>query len=574
MKKYFLLISLFISIFASAQVIELAKLSSGILVDRTVLWDKKADDIYGFFYIFEKDKLSKTTTKYEYVLLDKNLNKVFSGEFEDECVNSKYPKYSNRVFWGGFQDEWGNSIYYTPGVRGFSVRYFEGIIKIPIYESGFPTVTSNATYLSTRYRLLDVAKNELSDAFTFDENLQKIFGWENIKNQNQHYVSIVSANEAGYFLEAPLLSSEQYSQIWTKAKHADKWHIVPKKLYFTDNQLNSQWEYAYNTSATKKSYQTVSALNPKYLNTNNILVLKKVLKGADIEKTEKEGVFNNSYVFLKKDNGQVLSEIKPYRAKKSNQNIKEITTRRTFIDEKSDKAILINQVGYTKTNIIEEDLIQGFSKAEYKISTGEEISRNYFSWDQLKGLLDIDQNGFVKEKDDPNCYLYLHDVIMKSNGNMLFILEEYKPYTGAMFIASGARVNDLFFMELNSEMKLVHLERIEKEKKRVELGFAPSGSDLNRRNGFDYVGYQHIKDDDYLFFYYNKQKPETGYKKQLVLGIVNYKNGKFIEQKLSMKSEEGSEMLITPAKKGYIMIYEVFKEKDKSSELRLEKINY
>jgi hypothetical protein len=545
----------------SAQVLELAKISSGTLTDRTILWDNKTDDVYGYFYIFEKDKLSKTNMKYEYVLLDKNLNKVFSGEFEDEFVNSKYPKFSSRVF---------------------SVRYFDGIIKMSMYETGYNSiVNAPITYLSTRYRLLDVAKNELSDVFTFDENLQRISGWENIKNQSQQYISFVSANESGYFSEAPLRSSKQYERTMLKPKEADKWHIVPKKIYFTDNQLNNKWEYSYNDLANKKSYQTVSTLNPKYLNSNNTLVLKKILRGIDIDKAEKKGEFNDGYIFLKKDNGQIISEIKPYGTKNADPNIKELATRRTFIDEKGDKATLINIISYTKTNILDENLIQGFSKTEYKISTGEEIKRNYFSWEQLKGLLNINKNGFVKEKDEPDCYLYLHDVIMKSNGNMLFILEEYKPYNGTVgklllntTAFAGAKVNDMFFMELNNNMELVQFERIRKENKKVNLGFTANGSDVEYYNGFDYVGYQHLQGDNYLFFYYNKQKTEKGAKKQWVLGILNYKNGKIIEQKLPLKSEEGSDMVITPAKKGYIMVYEVFSNKDKSNELRLEKINY
>lgn len=61
---------------------------------------------------------------------------------------------------------------------------------------------------------------------------------------------------------------------------------------------------------------------------------------------------------------------------------------------------------------------------------------------------------------------------------------------------------------------------------------------------------------------------------QWILGIVSCINGKITEQKIPLKSEDGSDMSITPAKKGYIMVYETFKDKDSNPELRLEKINY
>jgi hypothetical protein len=156
-------------------------------------------------------------------------------------------------------------------------------------------------------------------------------------------------------------------------------------------------------------------------------------------------------------------------------------------------------------------------------------------------------------------------------------MEEYKPvsqvYLVLASLPAGAKVNDLFFMELDKDMKVVQFQRIDKEKKTIRNGVKMSGSLVSYYGYFDYAGYQDLGNDNYQFFYYNKQKPEDGGKKQWVLGIVSYKDGKFSEQKLPLKSEDGSDMLITPAKKGYIMVYETFKDKDRSPELRLEKIN-
>jgi hypothetical protein len=40
-----------------------------------------------------------------------------------------------------------------------------------------------------------------------------------------------------------------------------------------------------------------------------------------------------------------------------------------------------------------------------------------------------------------------------------------------------------------------------------------------------------------------------------------------------LKSKDGSELVIVPAKKGYIMIVEKFKDNTKGLEIRLEKVN-
>jgi hypothetical protein len=229
----------------------------------------------------------------------------------------------------------------------------------------------------------------------------------------------------------------------------------------------------------------------------------------------------------------------------------------------------------TKDVFLDEEKITGFARSEYSLTDGKLQKQDFFQWKQLDKYLDINEYGFVKESDDPNCYLYLHSVALKENGNMLFVFEEYKPIkTGKLSGLSGVRVNDMMIVELDTEMKVVNFKKIEKQKKSIRNGLDMNGTATDRYGYFDYSGYQDLGNDNFLFFYYNKQKPEDGGRKQWVLGIVSYTDGKFTEQKLTLKSEDGSDMLIISAKKGYVMVYETFKDKKKSAEVRLEKINY
>ena len=537
MKKIALLLFVMISGLYFSQIVELKKLSTGKLADASVLYDRNNDDIYGYFYIFEKDKISKTEKLYEYILLDKNLNKVCSGEF----------KHSSPC---------------TDGGAWLSFRFQ------PVYRNGFISIGISYYYYynwyTFAYRLLDVKENTLSDAFTLLPDLTKKYNPEPTKAKNVVFFRYYS-NPFGYTLDTPLKS-------W---KDDGVYFYTKNKTYFVNEKLEPLWSYSYNEGKTDKNEYTNIIFSPKYdKRSKNILSAFKSLEGKQNQKKTSKGELSRSYLFFDKNSGKLISEIFPFGTVSEKEEIKDVSTSTYFIDEAKQTVTFICRTVTSKGISLDEDLIQGFSKTVYSLSDGKELKRDYFTWNQLSQYLNIDEYGYVKEKNEPNCYLYLHNVLLKDDGNMIFILEEYKTLTGSAVSSAGAKINDLFFMELDKDMKLVQFQRIDKEKKSIRNGIRMTGSTVSRYGYFDYVGYEDLGNDNYLFFYYNKQEPEIGSEKQWMLGIISYINGKFAEQKLPMKSEDGSDMDITPAKKGYIMIYETFKDKDRSPELRLEKINY
>ena len=78
MKKVLIFLLLFPSL-AYSQVQDLANLSRGNLVFSDNIFDNNTQ-LFGYFFIYELDKIDNATIKYEYVLLDKNLNPVFNME--------------------------------------------------------------------------------------------------------------------------------------------------------------------------------------------------------------------------------------------------------------------------------------------------------------------------------------------------------------------------------------------------------------------------------------------------------------------------------------------------------------
>jgi hypothetical protein len=164
---------------------------------------------------------------------------------------------------------------------------------------------------------------------------------------------------------------------------------------------------------------------------------------------------------------------------------------------------------------LDEEKIIGFSRSEYDIATGKELSRHFFTWDKLSEHLNINEHGYIKEKGEPNSYLYLHDVILKSDGNLIFITEQYKTLTGTMLVggSQGVKISDMILFEVDKNMALVKFQKIEKEITNYRVGIKMDGTTANQYGAFDYAGYQDLGNDDFLIYYYNKQRPENGGKK-------------------------------------------------------------
>ena len=81
MKVKLILLSLLCSLASFGQMQDLMNLSKGEIVYSSILYDSN-ENLYGYFYLYQTDKTSSKTMKFEYVVLDKNLNKVNNGEFE------------------------------------------------------------------------------------------------------------------------------------------------------------------------------------------------------------------------------------------------------------------------------------------------------------------------------------------------------------------------------------------------------------------------------------------------------------------------------------------------------------
>ncbi len=89
MKKILLLALWLMCNTFNAQSQDLAKLATGVALGFSAIFDDN-DDLYGYLSIYGYDKTGDKTKKFEYVILDKNLNPVANNTFEGEITASNY----------------------------------------------------------------------------------------------------------------------------------------------------------------------------------------------------------------------------------------------------------------------------------------------------------------------------------------------------------------------------------------------------------------------------------------------------------------------------------------------------
>lgn len=191
-------------------------------------------------------------------------------------------------------------------------------------------------------------------------------------------------------------------------------------------------------------------------------------------------------------------------------------------------------------------------------------------------------------KDESPGHLHMHDFIWTDNDKIYVVGEYFKKKADAFGIAAAAMGNgkvstvklsiyDFVVAELDSNLKVQRVKILDKKSHSVTLppgsliaGSALLGNYVKLVGGFDYSYTQIIKSDKpYFISTYFDRKDEKD--KEPKFKIVSNIDGTFVEDAVSLKTE-ATDIRVTKAKAGFILITEYFK-KEKKMTLRLEKIN-
>ena len=195
---------------SNSQVMKLNSFIKGKLIHFSPI-NNSNSDIYGYFYLYDMGKADKKTYDYEYALLDKNLNLVCTGQFQEK-------KYS--------------SLFGTTYLM-VNVNYIHDKILIKIFET-----YDYSTELFVRYRYIDLNTNTLSPNYQF-KNDSLLIGRE----INRTYASanenkdLEPAQGIGIFNNINI-SKYEYKDIIKKEEKYNN-----RKIFMFDDNFEIKWEH-------------------------------------------------------------------------------------------------------------------------------------------------------------------------------------------------------------------------------------------------------------------------------------------------------------------------------------------
>lgn len=520
MKTKILFISLLLSQMAFGQVQDLMKLAEGELVYSSILFDAK-DDLYGYFYLYKRD-VDATKKTMEYVLLDKNLNKVANNTF----VNNSY-KETKTDFLGT------KCSYIDCNMMGDNIILTNYYYYYPFVNSGYPTP------LTTAFQIISLKDNVISKEMKYQDGVFSdlpdditVFKKDN-KNVDTKYLVQTIDNDSltGFFISQVNTDGLEYKE---------------KDIRFYNAKRDLIWTYEYNPNGAYANMTTCKVLAVK--KSNLYLQEIKYTKGYASE---------IKIVLL-----DILSGTKKYETVVEDQKS---TYNHTIKAKEIDgKLIVTGNYSPFKNHYffrLSENL--GYYKLVLDES-GKEVSRQYSTWSDFATVAKIAKKGRIDKK----YSLDTKSIKTYKNGAISFIIEKYKPSSNPLWFVPFVN----FFtaqMEERTDMVMINFN----EKFQLN-GYFTVKKELSLMNSDDYLFSQYLNNEEgSVFFFQDLTKNAKTGKSEWVLGINSYVNGVFTDEKIPIFSSNKFVIDPMPAKEGYIMLRE-YNEKEKYNQVRLEKLNF
>jgi len=372
MKFKLVLLGLLTTVVCFGQIQDLANLAEGKIVKSSTLYDSN-ENLYGYLYIYERDANESSKTM-EYVLLDKNLNKVANKTFPNKLYSSVSSSYYNCVLMG---DHIILCKYY------YYKTFFSGEEKA----------------LLTTFQTISLKDNTVSEEYKYDNGQFTTFVAE-FDNMKKEYKSVDSKNIIRGF------SNDSFMGFYIV--ELNKKDYLEKDLKFFNEKREQIWSYTYNPDGNEFAYQTFFFLTS---NKNTIyLCVPKWEKDAYSSLNAKEF----KIVALDLPTGKVKYE---YMFENSTSKFSHTLRAREF----DNKLILTGNYSPYKTSDFKLDDNLGF----YRIvldEKGKVTDEKYTTWTDFSSFLNINKKGRVEEnyRLRPTKYFFFKD------GSVSILNEKYK----------------------------------------------------------------------------------------------------------------------------------------------------
>jgi GTP:adenosylcobinamide-phosphate guanylyltransferase len=393
-----------------AQTQDLISLAKGQYMGFNAIFDINKN-LYGYVSLYGYGKSGEKTKKFEYVILDKNLNPVANKEFQGDISAADYYAYMD----------------------------FKGQIILRPTQLDY-------TYLKTRdmftpsSMVIDVNKNTISKKIYYDFDGQNFLELTEPKNWKQEKKDFkAEKKEKGYnYLSGVYEIKEGGFLVIEMNDYGD--YINNNSLIRYNENKEELWRYKYNTSGDKK--------NKEFLRI--------------IEKDE-----NNIYAFLekisKKDKEFHLLVIDMKTGKEKHNKL--ITSPSTDVLEQ------IQQIGNLDNSKTFDDKIvllgRNIKSSKYIGFVRMMIDKNNFSIDVKSLNYENDLDTHIPKLDDNGgveggYYLIPKDLFFLKNGSIGILMEKYKE-AGQY---SASKTTDLVYIYTDKDFKVSGVTIFDKEKTR------------------------------------------------------------------------------------------------------------
>ena len=332
MKKLILLGFLLFTWSIKAQISSLANLASGEMEMFAPIFELN-HDVYGYFSLYKQDRLNENEEKFEYVILDKNLNKVANGEFVD-------------VSYKGIRSK-----YYTPDKIGNRL----------LLTKRYGNMNGSIAFTSTR--TLELETNKVLDPFYIDNGI--------LMKDSRAVENLKKEQKSRQFFNVPIGVDNGFVVIEVQKKMAKQ---NPSKIYYYNLNEEKVWEYDFGGDERKTEYslsyysQDVMCFT-LYLHDNRDSNVKFQQIDVSTGKLnfsyileDKNSEYNYSYAVKRIGNRTILTgKISPYRT--------------TGYDSQ-------NAVGLFKI-VLDEN--------------GKEVFKKHFLWEEANDFIEMSKKGKLEK---------------------------------------------------------------------------------------------------------------------------------------------------------------------------------
>ncbi len=491
MKKNLSFFVVLFSTFIFAQTQDLYSLAKGDYLGFNALFDDN-DNLYGYVALYGYGKSGDKTKKFEYVILDKNLNPVANKEFEGDITAKDYFGYI----------DFRKKLILFPTTDHYAVKgkefFYPRSMEIDLAKN---TINNKIYYDYKDGKFIEETEPKTSRDVRKEDKAEK-------KEKGFNYISFVyDIKEGGYLV----FEYDDYG------RYTDN-----NNLSRFDENKNLLWNYKYNTNGDKKNSEFLKIIekDEKYI----YAILKKSVKS--------DSTYNLLILDIKTGK-EVSNKRIPDFSNLTLDNITHLYSNNKSIDNDKTFEDKIVMVGYN----FPFDSYRGFArmvidKKDFSINSGFINYKPDFS----KFLPKISDDGGVEK----GYYLITRDLFFLKDGSVGILMEKYKP-EGQY---NAPKTTDLIYAFTDKDFNLKDVKVFEKEKTKWETN-----------SDYLFSQYLN-DGKDVVFFYRDLQKDEKTKEKNWNLFINTLINGQFKQEKVQISEKDNYTVIPYIAKEGFILLRE------------------